>query len=147
LTGPAAIGVFVRPVFFPAALFLPALSLPGLSLPVLFLPALFLPALFLSAFPPSAFLPFGKAFLLAFLAGAVLLADACRFTDRFALGRLAERLEAAPFLADFAGFARFAAFRLAMAESFRNLDSLAISVVLSVAYRNSGKPSGGPAPA
>jgi hypothetical protein len=85
--------------------------------------------------------------LLAFLAGAFFLADACRLTGRLAVGRLAERFEAGPFRADRAGFARFAALRLAMAESFRNLDSLAISVVLSIAYRNSGKPSGGPAPA
>src|SRR5437667_2587518 len=53
----------------------------------------------------------------------------------FRLGRLAE----ARFFADFAGFGRLAAVRLAMSESFRNLDSLAISVVRSVAYRNSGK--------
>ena len=35
------------------------------------------------------------------------------------------------------GFVRFWAFRLAIGLSFHNLDSVAISVVLSVAYRNS----------
>ena len=38
------------------------------------------------------------------------------------------------------------ALRLAMFESFRNLDSLAISVVRSDAYRNSEKPRGAPDP-
>ena len=93
--------------------------------------------------PVAAVLPFGSAFLLAFVAGAFFLADACRFTGRFALGRLAERPEVALPFVDFVDLARLTPCRLAMAESFRNLDSLAISVVLSVAYRNSEKPSGG----
>jgi hypothetical protein len=89
----------------------------------------------------------GAAFLLAFLAGAFFLADARRFSRRFGTGRRAGR-RAIVFLArGFADFLPLAAFRLAMDTSFRNLDSLAISVVLSVAYRNSRKPSGGPAPA
>jgi hypothetical protein len=85
----------------------------------------------------------GAAFLLAFLAGAFFLADARRFSRRFGTGRRAGR-RAIVFLArGFADFLPLAAFRLAMDTSFRNLDSLAISVVLSVAYRNSEKPSGG----
>jgi hypothetical protein len=90
---------------------------------------------------------FFAALLLAFLAGAFFLADARRLTVRFAARRVAKRRAAAGFRADFPGFLPLAAFRLAMDSPFRNLDSLTISVVLSVAYRNSGKPSGRPAPA
>jgi hypothetical protein len=90
---------------------------------------------------------FGEAFLLALFDGALFLADACRFTGRLTLGRLAGRRAAAFLPPRFAAFLPLAAVRLAMETSFRNLDSLAISVVLSIAYRNSGKPSGGPAPA
>jgi hypothetical protein len=56
----------------------------------------------------------GGAFLLAFLAGAFFLADARRFTVRFAVWRLAERRATGPFRAAFAGFPRRAAFRLAI---------------------------------
>src|SRR3954465_8973683 len=86
---------------------------------------------------------FGAAFLLVFLTGARFLADACRFAEPLAVGRLAEPRRAADFEAGLRDFARPAALRLAMLESFRNLDSLTISVVLSVAYRNSEKLSGG----
>src|SRR5882724_6342291 len=86
---------------------------------------------------------FGAAFLLAFFDGAFFLAGACRFTGRLGCGRLAGRRAAAFLPARFAAFLPLAAVRLAMHTSFRNLDSLAISVVLSVAYRNSRKPSGG----
>jgi SNF family Na+-dependent transporter len=57
---------------------------------------------------------FGGAFLLAFFVGAFFLADARRFTGRFAVGRLAERRATGPFRAAFAGFPRRAAFRLAI---------------------------------
>src|SRR5580765_4654319 len=66
---------------------------------------------------------FGAAFLLAFLAGALFLADALRFAGR-----------AAAFRPVLVGLARIAALRFAITQSFRNLDSLTISVVLSVAY-------------
>src|SRR5205823_4924939 len=60
--------------------------------------------------------------------------------DRFAEGRAA-------FLRSRAGgFPRRVAFRLAMVTSFRNLDSFAISVVLSVAYRDFDNPLGVPVP-
>jgi hypothetical protein len=86
---------------------------------------------------------FDAAFLLAFLDGAFFLADARRFTARLTGGRLAGRRGAAFLPPRFVAFVPLAAVRLTMNTSFRNLDSLAISVVLSVAYRNSRKPSGG----
>jgi hypothetical protein len=55
---------------------------------------------------------------------------------------LTERAEAPPDRRAATRFAGRAAFRLAMVTSFRNLDSFAISVVLSVAYRNPAKPRG-----
>jgi hypothetical protein len=104
----------------------------------------------------AAFLPFGAlvlpfaALFLLVAARALLgafdvffLADACRFTARFGLGRLAERRAAGFFFAVFPDFLPLTACRFDMDTPFRNLDSLAISVVLSVAYRNSEKPSGG----
>jgi small subunit ribosomal protein S1 len=64
-----------------------------------------------------------------------------RLTTRVAaLGRLTERRAAADFLAVFCGVDRPAGLRLAIMESFRNLDSVAISVVRSVAYRKSASP-------
>src|SRR6187399_2154256 len=60
---------------------------------------------------------------------------------------MALRRAAFGFRADFPDFLLLAPFRLAIDSPFRNLDSLTISVVLSVAYRNSEKLSGRPAPA
>jgi hypothetical protein len=57
---------------------------------------------------------FGTTFLLGFLAGAFFLADACRFTRRFPVWRLAGRRAADLFRAAFAAFRRLAAFRLAI---------------------------------
>jgi hypothetical protein len=51
------------------------------------------------------------------------------------VGRLPERAFCFRFPAGTVFLPRFRAFRLAMTSSFRNLDSLAISVVLSDAYR------------
>src|ERR1051326_7418973 len=62
------------------------------------------------------------------------------------LGRLAELRFPARFRPDRAAAPRGLALRLAIVPSFRNLDSLAISVVPSDAYRNSQIPRGGPAP-
>jgi hypothetical protein len=76
----------------------------------------------------------------AFLAGLTLAVA-------FAVGRLAERRVGVRFLALLIDVRAFLAFRLAIALSFPNLDSLPISVVRSVAYRNLQKPRGGPAPA
>src|SRR5215208_2291232 len=56
----------------------------------------------------------GGAFLLAFLAGTLFLADACGLTVRFAARRVAKRRAAAGFRADFPDFLPLAAFRLAM---------------------------------
>src|SRR5436190_599842 len=70
--------------------------------------------------------------------------------DRFAarrLGRLAERAFDFRALPAEARLARRADFRFAMRNVLSNLDSLSISVVRSVAYRNSEKPCGEPAPA
>ena len=108
----------------------------------------------LSAF--TAFLPgdFGLAEIAGFLpfarfvlAGAFFLALALGFEARLAMGRLAERLGAGRFFADFVGFARRTGLRFAMLGDLSNLDSFALSVVLSVAYRDSEKLSGTPAPA
>jgi len=63
---------------------------------------------------------------------------------RFRLGRLTERRADLAFRADRVDFGRREPFRLAMVESFRNLDSLAISVVRSVAYRKSASLGLGP---
>src|SRR4051794_39473192 len=82
-----------------------------------------LPAFFLTA-------AVGAAFLLMFLTGARFLAEAFRFGAALAVGRLADRFLAADFAAGLRDLARPAALRLAMLESFRNLDSLTISVVL-----------------
>jgi len=54
------------------------------------------------------------AFLTVFFVDAFFLADACRFNDRFADGRLTERRGAGRLRADFAGVARRAAFRFAI---------------------------------
>jgi hypothetical protein len=56
------------------------------------------------------------------------------------LVRFAEPAPEWVFLLRFFGASLPAAFDLAMMESFRNLDSFAISVVLSDAYRKSGSP-------
>jgi hypothetical protein len=65
----------------------------------------------------------------------------------FGFWRLAKRRLVARFFTFRADFLGLLAFRLAMAPVLSNLDSLPISVVLSVAYRNLQKPSGAPAPA
>jgi hypothetical protein len=59
---------------------------------------------------------------------------------RFVLGRLTERAATLAFLAVARFTGRPPALRLAMMESFRNLDSFAISVVRSAAYRKSASP-------
>src|SRR5262245_17794024 len=89
--------------------------------------------------------PVGIGARAAFRAGLRLRA----LIDVFFLpvGRLAKRRVAARFFTFRADFAGLLAFRLAMAHVLSNLDSLPISVVRSVAYRNLQKPRGGPASA
>jgi len=60
-------------------------------------------------------------------------------------GALADR-RVADFRAPLTFLRDAAALRLAMIESFRNLDSFAISVVLSAAYRHSGNADAGTIP-
>src|SRR5260370_22787624 len=79
---------------------------------------------------------FGATFL-AFLAFATTLAFAAR---RLLLGRLAERRGFRVVFAFFRVVLRPPVFRLAMAESLRNLDSFTISVVRSAAYLKSASP-------
>lgn len=57
--------------------------------------------------------------------------------DPVAFGRAGARRVVLDFFLEEAAFDELPALRLAMVESFRNLDSLAISVVLSDAYRKS----------
>jgi hypothetical protein len=76
----------------------------------------------------------GAAFRLVFFAAR--LAAAVRAAV-FAFGRAAVFRAGLDFFLDEAAFAVPLALRLAMMESFRNLDSVAISVVLSDAYRKS----------
>jgi hypothetical protein len=74
-------------------------------------------------------------------------ADLCALlTAAFRVGRLAERATGR-FVAAFlrprpVRFALALAFRLAIVQSFRNLDSFRVSVVLSNAYRNSRNHAG-----
>jgi hypothetical protein len=87
----------------------------------------------------------GAIFRRRFFCTVFFGAGALRLADRFAVGRLAERRFGA-FRIDLADLVPPAAFRLAMDESFQNLDSSAISVVLSAAYRNLQKARGEPDP-
>jgi hypothetical protein len=75
------------------------------------------------------------AFGVAFLDFALLFCLAAR---RDLVGRLAERLTLADFLAFLRVVFLVAGFRLAMADVPSNLDSVAISGVRSDAYRKSG---------
>src|SRR5205814_10060681 len=81
------------------------------------------------------FLDTGRAFELL---SAVLAVDAVRPGRLFLIGRLPEARILGRFESEVLACLRFRAFRLAIDFVLSNLDSLTISVVLSVAYRNSG---------
>jgi hypothetical protein len=88
----------------------------------------------------------GVIFRRRFFCAVFFGARALPLAARFAVGRLAERRFGAAFRIDLADLVRPAAFRFDMDESFQNLDSSAISVVLSAAYRNLQKARGEPDP-
>ena len=72
------------------------------------------------------------------LAGFTAFLAAVLRTAAFVIGRAVALRAELDFFRDAAAFDVLLALRLAMMESFRNLDSVAISVVLSDAYRKSG---------
>ena len=87
------------------------------------------------AFLSAAFFFAAGLFGAGFFVTGFLAADFFRAAEGFFRGRTAGRLLVLP--AEIFGDRRVADFRLAMSQPFCNLDSVAITIVLSAAYRKS----------